>query len=530
MSGVKVEMCTLPWVAVYDASMIREATGRLFRWTMEYCAVPCAIASFFVVVALLWTFLLQHIIAYPFVFLFFGAVMGSAWFGGVISGMMAVSMSSVLIAFFFIPPLYSISVAKESQSFLAAFILCAFAISIVSSAKKRSENAIREARDELEAKVQERTAELRRSNQEILESERQLRILTEAIPQQIWRANAEGQVEYCNQHLRDYIGMSAEELRGDAFLRVLHPEDEVLFRMGWRRALAAGSRFEMEVRVRGVGDVYRWFLVRSIPQQAEDGRIVRWYGIHIDIEEQHRTQQSLALAQEDLARLSRTLSMAEMAASIAHELNQPLTAVMTHAYACREWLNARPANLEKASATTEKIVLESARASAVVARVRALFRKEVQSTELTDVNHLIQDLARLLRDEAIRRNISIRLDLEEGLPRLEIDPVQIQQVLLNLAVNGMDAMMQCMEARDLIVRSQPYGESEVLISVEDHGPGIAPEIAARIFEPFFSTKPQGTGMGLAICRSIVEAHDGRLWVVNAEHGGAIFQFNVRTQA
>ena len=138
--------------------------------------------------------------------------------------------------------------------------------------------------------------------------------------------------------------------------------------------------------MRGADGAYRWFLVRSIPQRSGDGRIARWYGIHIDIEQQHRMQQSLVQAQDDLTRLLRSLSMAEMAASIAHELNQPLTAVVTHAYACREWLRSKPANLEKASATAEKIVQESTRASVVVSRVRALFRKEAQVRELTGMN------------------------------------------------------------------------------------------------------------------------------------------------
>ncbi|MGB7549423.1 MAG: ATP-binding protein [Terracidiphilus sp.] len=510
--------------------MTAEESNRLARWTVERCLKPCVIAGCFVLVALLWTFPLQHIIAYPFVFLFFGAIMGSAWFGGVVSGFVAVVLSSLLITYFFVPPLFSMSVAKESQSFLAAFILCAIAITIVSSARKRAENAIRNARDQLEAKVRERTGELQRSNLEIKERERQLRMLTEAIPQQIWRADAAGRIEYCNRHLCDYIGMQTEELRGDAFFSALHPEDEPLFRQGWQAALAAGSRFEVEARVRGGDGVHRWFLVRSIPQRFEDGRIARWYGIHIDIEQRRRAQQNLLLAQDDLARLLRTMSMAEMAASIAHELNQPLTAVMTHAYACREWLRSEPANLEKASATAEKIVQESTRASSVVSRVRALFRKEAQLREPADINMLIRELTRLLRDEAIRRDVSIRLLLANDLPRLEMDPVQIQQVLLNLAMNAMDAMAQVRGPRELTIRSEQRGPAEILVAVEDHGPGIAPEIAARIFEPFFSTKPQGTGMGLAICRSIVEAHDGRLWAANSKRGGATFQFTVRAQS
>ena len=173
---------------------------------------------------------------------------------------------------------------------------------------------------------------------------------------------------------------------------------------------------------------------------------------------------------------------------------------------------------------------ESTRASSVVSRVRALFRKDTQVREPTDMNRLIQDLARLLRDEAIRREISIRLDLARDLPQLKMDQVQIQQVMLNLAMNGMDAMMQVATPREIIIRSEKHDDGRILVAVEDRGPGVAAEIAPRIFEPFFSTKPEGTGMGLAICRSIVEAHDGRLWAENSPRGGAIFQFTVRAQS
>jgi PAS domain S-box-containing protein len=498
-------------------------------WMMEFCVKPCAIAAFFVYVAFLWTLPLQHAIAYPFVFLFFGAIMGSSWFGGITAGVIAIALSSIFLDFFFIVPLYSISVATKSQSFFVAFILCSIAITIISSVRKRSETAVRNARDQLETKVQERTAELQRSNLEIKESERQLRLLTEAIPQQIWRADGSGRIEYCNHHLCDYVGESTEAIQGEAYFNLLNPEDEPLFRQGWQAALAAGSRFEMEARVRGADNVYRWFLVRSIPQRSANGQIACWYGIHIDVEEQHRAQQGLVLAQGDLSRLSRISSMAEMAASIAHELNQPLTAAVTHAYACREWLSAEPPNFAKASAAAEKIVRESTRASAVVGRVRALFRNEAQLRETTDLNLLIQELARLLRAEAIRRDVSIKLVLANDLPHLAIDQVQIQQVLLNLATNGMDAMMQISPPRELIFRSEKHGEDGILVAVEDHGTGVAPEIAARIFEPFFSTKPQGTGIGLAICRSIVEAHNGRLEVVNSPGGGAIFQFTIRNE-
>jgi signal transduction histidine kinase len=162
--------------------------------------------------------------------------------------------------------------------------------------------------------------------------------------------------------------------------------------------------------------------------------------------------------------------------------------------------------------------------------VRALFQKEEQVRELTSMNRLIQELAHVLRDEAIRKDVSIRLLLAHDLPQSEMDPVQIQQVILNLAMNGMDAMMQVAKPRELILRTEHHGVGEILVAVEDHGPGIAPEAAARMFEPFFSTKPQGTGMGLAICRGIIEAHDGKIWAENSVRGGAILQFTMRSQS
>jgi hypothetical protein len=498
-------------------------------WFIEWTLTPTAIAVVFVVVALLWTFPLQHVIAYPFVFLFFGAIMGSAWFGGMVAGAIAVLLSSILIRYFFIPPFYSMSIAKESQSFFTAFILCAIAITIVSSARKRSETAIRETRDQLGDRVRERTAELERSNREIQEREQQLRQITEAIPLQIWRADADGNMDYGNRHLIDYLGQASSSLQGYAFFSLLYPEDEPLFRQAWQDALKSGDKFEAEARIRGNTGAYNWFLVRAVPQRAADGSVARWYGIHIDIEEQHRVQQSLAEAQEQHSRVSHLLSMAEMAASIAHELNQPITAVITHAYACREWLRKDMLNVAKASETAEKIIQESTRASAVVSRVRALFRKDGQVRELTDMNELVRQVTRLLRDEAVRRDISVRLIFADEPLMLHIDPVQIQQVILNLTINGMEAMAGIAAPRVLTIRSLRNSDEETTISVEDHGHGIPAEISPEIFKPFVTTKADGTGMGLAICRSIVEMHDGRIWAENRPDGGAVFKFTVRNQ-
>jgi PAS domain S-box-containing protein len=499
---------------------------RFSELVTEFAFKPTAIAGFFVLVAVLWTFPLQHVIAYPFVFLFFGAIIGSAWFGGFIAGLIAIALSYLTIVFFFIPPLYSISVGKESRSFLAAFLLCAFVISIVSSSRSRAEAAIRSARDQLEARVHERTAELEHSNLEITERERQLRLLTEAIPQQIWAADAEGAIEYCNHDLLQHLGKTVKELQGDAFFNVLHPEDAALFRQGWSAARNSGGRFEVQVRVQGANGNFRWFLVRGIPQRASSGEILRWYGVHIDVEDQRRSQERLFSAHDNLSRSRRTMSLAEMAASIAHQLNQPLTALTTHAAACKRWLHGDPPNVTRAIAAAEHVVEESSRAAAVVSSVRSLFSKTDYVREPTDVNGLVQDLAVLLRDDAIRGGVSIQLSLAENLPKVEVDPVQIQQVILNLAINGMEAMSPVTRPKLLGISTALNGPQEIRVAVKDCGPGIAEEIRSRIFEPFFTTKSGGIGIGLALCRSVVEEHGGRIWADSSSEG-AVFQFSLR---
>lgn len=510
--------------------MSEVATDRLSDLAMRYVVRPGAIAGFFVLVALLWTLPAQHTFAYPFLFLFFGAVMGSAWFGGILSGILAVLLSSLLIEYFFVPPFFSMTVARQSQSYFASFIFCAIAMALVSVAIRRSERAVRLARDQLEATVHERTAELLKSNQELLASGERLRTLTDAIPQQMWSADSAGRIEYCNHHLIDYIGGAVSGEIPSAFDRSLHPADRGIFLLACDAALKSNTAFEVEVRLQNNDGEYRWFLVRSIPQFSEDGTVACWYGVHIDVEQQYRAQQGMIQAQDELSQLTRTLSLGAMAASISHELNQPLTAVATQAYACREWLRSSPPNIERAASTAEKIVQESTRAGAVVARVRALFNKDEPIREFTNINLSILELVRLLRDDAIRRKITISVDLADDLPLIELDAIQIQQVLFNLAMNGMDAMIDTVEPRELTIRSIKHDICGVEIIVEDRGTGLTPEASTRMFDPFFTTKVHGTGMGLSICRSVIESHDGRIWATDLAGKGTRFHFTLRGQS
>jgi PAS domain S-box-containing protein len=492
-----------------------ELFARIFRLVLK----PFAAAGAFVLVAFLWTLLLQQILVYPLVFLFFAAVMGSAWFAGRIAGLFAVVLSSFCVAFFFIPPRFSFNIDPSSRSYLIAYIVGASAAAVVTSMERRTEEMIRQARDELELRVAERTSELERSYH-------QLRELTEAIPQQIWSAAPDGSFEYCNQQLITLVELPESRLLGEQFLDLFHEEDREQFAAAWKAAIQSGERLEGEWRIRCARREYRWFLVRALPQRGADGAITRWYGTLIDVDDRERVQQQLARTQSEFARLSRVLSMGEMAISIAHEVNQPLTAVVTHGYACLGWLKAQPPNLEKARRTTEKIVEEGTRAGAVVQRIRALFSRETRPREAVDINGVIREIVRLLRETARRQETRIQLQLAGSLPAVKIDRVQMQQVLVNLAINAMDAMSNTTGRRELLIATSLASPGEVLVRVEDSGPGITPEDAERIFDPFFSTKEGGIGVGLSICRSIVEAHDGRLWTEPRPGGGSIFQFTV----
>ncbi len=232
----------------------------------------------------------------------------------------------------------------------------------------------------------------------------------------------------------------------------------------------------------------------------------------------------LMKTQTELAHLSQVLSMGELTASIAHEINQPLTAVVTHGHACAEWLSANPPNLEKAQQTVQRIIQDGTRAGAVISRIRALFKKEAPAKDWLDINDVIHELTTFLRDDAMRRRIVIRTDLVPGLAKVRGDRVQLQQVVLNLMMNGMDAMAETAgRTRELVIRARG-DKSEIVVCVEDSGMGLDPEAAEKIFNPFFTTKPHGIGMGLSISRSIIESHEGRLWASPRPSGGAIFQF------
>jgi len=245
--------------------------------------------------------------------------------------------------------------------------------------------------------------------------------------------------------------------------------------------------------------------------------------------ERKRAEEALSQAQADLSRVSRVTTMGELTASLAHEVNQPIAAAVTNANTCLRWLTRDHPDLEEARAAAMRIVKDGTRASEIIRRTRLLFKKGTPQRELVDVNEVIREMVVLLRSEAARYNISVRTDLAADLPQVMGDRVQLQQVLMNLMLNGIEAMKDVDGKREMVIQSQRAESEEVLVSVRDTGVGLPPQQTDQIFKAFFTTKPQGTGMGLSISHSIVESHGGRLWAAENSPGGASFHFTLPTK-
>ena len=243
-------------------------------------------------------------------------------------------------------------------------------------------------------------------------------------------------------------------------------------------------------------------------------------------ESRNYAEGALRQAQVDLARVSRLTTMAEFTASLAHEVNQPIAAAVTDANTCLRWLKRDHPDVEEAREAASRAVKDATRAAEIIGRVRLLFEKGIPQQELVDVNEVIREMLVLMRGEATPYSVSIRTELAGDLPQVMGDRVQLQQVLMNLIMNGIDAMKEVDGVRELMITSQRAENEQLMVSVSDTGVGLPEQQGEQIFEAFFTTKPHGTGMGLRISRSIVESHGGRLWAVGNSSRGASFCFTL----
>ena len=357
-------------------------------------------------------------------------------------------------------------------------------------------------------------------------SELHLRRMTETIPEMLWSATAEGAIDYCNTRVLDYTGFSAGELMGDGWIKLLHTDDVDRAARLWMSCVTTGAPYRMEVRAFRLADrMYRWCVMSALPLLDQQGRIVKWYGTVVDMHDRKQAQEDLRNTQTELAHMARVMTMGELTASIAHEVNQPLSAIIASGDSCSAWLSNDPPNLDKARAAASRIIQAATQASEIVLRLRALFKKTTSTTASVDINAVIEDTISLVHHETERNKIFLRTELHPGVPSVRGDRVQLQQVVLNLAMNGIESIAGLdHEPKRLMIRSTLSNTGELLVSVEDTGLGIDAEHADRLFAPFFTTKPQGIGMGLPICRSIIEAHGGRLWAAKNQPRGAVFHF------
>jgi len=347
--------------------------------------------------------------------LFFCSVMLSSWYGGLWPGVFAALLSVVALDYYFIPPLYALGISLEEAPDMIVFVSTALFIGWLSGEQKRAKESLRQARDELDAKVQERTAELKRANEQL----------------------------------------------------------------------------QSEIAEREV---------------AEEG---------------------LIRAQAEIARIARIMTMGELAASIAHELNQPLGSIVMSGDACLRWLAAKPPNLDEVRQAVEAIIRDGTRASSVLVRIRGLIRRGERLRERLDINDVIREVIALLDGELRRNGASLRTEMPGNLPPVVVDRVLLQQVILNLMMNAVEAMRAVSDrVRVLRIRTEEQSSGNIVVLVQDSGVGLDPKHSSRMFEAFYTTKMEGIGMGLAISRSIVEAHGGRLWAVANDGPGSTFCFTL----
>jgi PAS domain S-box-containing protein len=360
--------------------------------------------------------------------------------------------------------------------------------------------------------------------------EKRLRDVVETIPAMTFTALSNGFCTFVNKRWTEYTGLSVEQSSGAGWQHTVHPEDLARHSEKWRISVATGQLFEDEARFRCSTDgEYRWFLVRGVPLLDQRGRIVKWYGTLTDIEDRKRAEQEREKLREleaDLAHIDRVSTLGEMAASLAHEIKQPIAAAITSANTCIEWLAHEPPNLDRARAAAARIDKYGNRAAEIIDRIRSFYKKSPPQRELVDVNGIIQEMLTLLNGEAVRSSVVMRTELAADLPEVLADRVQLQQVFMNLMLNAIEAMKD--SGGELTVKSQREQDGQPLFSVSDTGPGLPAENIDQIFSAFFTTKVEGSGMGLAISRSIVESHDGRLWATSKNARGATFYFTLPT--
>ncbi|WP_377831222.1 PAS domain-containing protein (plasmid) [Bradyrhizobium lupini] len=367
----------------------------------------------------------------------------------------------------------------------------------------------------------------KRAENALRSSERNLDLIINSIPAFVWSARPDGSAEFFNQHYLNYVGLSLEAAQDWGWTTTVHPDDLSDLAGAWQQIMNSREAGEKEARLRRFDGTYRWFLFRANPLRDEAGNVIRWFGLNADIEDRKRAEEELRNTQAKLAHMARVMTMGELTASIAHEISQPLSGIVTNASTCLRMLAADPPNVPGARETARRTIRDANRASAIIGRLRALFNRKAPVSRPVDLNEATREVVALSLDRFRRDGVNLGTELSEDLPLVLGDRVQLQQVILNLIQNALDAMNATGPGpREMIIRTERGESNQVRLSIQDSGPGFDAVEADRLFDAFYTTKSEGMGIGLSVSRSIIENHHGRLWAVPNDGPGVTFSFSI----
>jgi PAS domain S-box-containing protein len=353
--------------------------------------------------------------------------------------------------------------------------------------------------------------------------------LLQHLPVSAWTLKPDGTPDFVNQVWLEFSGQTLDFVRSnpESWMGAVHPEDRETTSKAFWDGVRSGQRFAFETRsLRARDGTYRRHLQQAVVLRDTEGRVVKFVGTTTDIDDQKRIEEALRQAQGDLARINRVTTMGELTASMAHEISQPLTGIAANTSVCLRMLGRDRPNLDDMRTVVTRIGRDANRATEILRRIRSQFERSELDREVLDVNEINRETVALLRDETVRHNISVRTDLAADLPKIVGDRVQLQQVVMNLIVNSIEAIKGVDGIREIVIKSQRTEKEQILVSVSDTGIGLPLQQAEQIFDAFFTTKPHGTGMGLRISRSIIAFHGGRLWATPNDGPGATFSFSI----
>jgi len=351
--------------------------------------------------------------------------------------------------------------------------------------------------------------------------------IMDTIPGLVAMLTPAGEVDVVNHELVEYCGQGLEAMKHWGTNGTVHADDLPRVGQVFTQAIASGTPYDFEARVRRFDGVYRWCQIRGLPHRDTSEHIARWFVLLTDIDDRKRAEEALSRARSELAHVSRATTLSALTASIAHEVNQPLSGIITNASTCLRMLAADPPDIDGARLTAKRTIRDGNRASDVIARLRELFIKKEFTLEPLDLNEAARDVISLSSNDLQRNRVILQVELADGLPFVTGDRVQLQQVILNLLRNASDAMVDVHDRpRQLLIKTEREDGQRVRLAVRDAGVGFAPRSMDSLFDAFYTTKSGGMGIGLFVSRSIVERHHGRLWAQPNDGHGATFSLSI----